>query len=78
MKSKMLHNPGNTLCSIRAGHAFQLGKFWKIEPFAGINNIFGIEYTNNILLNAVGNRFFEPGAAQATYYGGLKLSWRKN
>ena len=71
-------NPGNTLCSIRAGHAFQLGKFWKIEPFAGINNIFGIEYTNNILLNAVGNRFFEPGAAQATYYGGLKLSWRKN
>ncbi|MBK9489441.1 MAG: hypothetical protein IPO07_12115 [Haliscomenobacter sp.] len=55
-----------------------MGKFWKIEPFAGINNIFGIEYTNNILLNAVGNRFFEPGAAQATYYGGLKLSWRKN
>ena len=72
------NNSGNTLCSLRAGHAFKLGKFWKIEPFGGINNIFGVAYTNNILLNAVGNRFYEPGAAQATYYGGVKLNWRKS
>lgn len=68
----------NTLVSARAGHAFQLGKNWRIEPFAGINNIFGTEYTGNILLNAVANRFYEPGVAQATYYGGLKLSWKKS
>lgn len=68
----------NTLASLRAGHAFPLGKHWRIEPFAGINNIFGAEYTGNILLNAVGNRFYEPGVAQASYYGGLKLSWKKS
>lgn len=67
-----------TMASARAGHAFHLGKLWRIEPFAGINNIFGTEYTGNILLNAVGNRFYEPGVAQATYYGGLKLSWKKS
>ena len=69
---------GSTLASMRVGHTFQLGKQWRIEPFAGINNIFGTEYTGNILLNAVGNRFYEPGVAQATYYGGVKLSWKKN
>ena len=63
---------------MRVGHAFQLGKQLRIEPFAGINNIFGTEYTGNILLNAVGNRFYEPGAAQTSYYGGLKLSWKKS
>lgn len=69
---------GSTLASMRVGHAFNLGKQWRIEPFAGINNIFGTEYTGNILLNAVGNRFYEPGVAQASYYGGLKLSWKKS
>lgn len=83
--SKVFVNDANTtqdaaytLASARASQTFKLGKSWIIEPFAGINNIFGVAFTNNILLNAVGNRFFEPGAAQATYYGGIKLGWRRS
>ncbi|MBL7818268.1 MAG: TonB-dependent receptor, partial [Saprospiraceae bacterium] len=67
---------GYTLVSIRGGYRLKLGQSWVLEPFGGVNNLFNTAYTNNILINAVANRFFEPAADKATYYGGLKIRWQ--
>jgi iron complex outermembrane recepter protein len=47
-----------------------------LEPYFGVNNIFSRKYNANVVINAVGNRFFEP-AAGAYFFGGLKWRWQK-
>ena len=54
-------------------------KLWRgqvIEPYLGINNIFSKKYNANVVINANGNRFFEP-AAGAYVFGGVKWRWQK-
>jgi len=63
---------GYTLGSMRGGITLKRKK-WQIEPFAGANNIFHAAYFNNILINAVGDRFFEPAPDFATFYSGIKV-----
>jgi iron complex outermembrane receptor protein len=67
-----LKAPGHTLCALRSGFTLKRKK-GQIEPFAGANNIFHTAYYNNILINAVGDRFFEPAADFATFYGGIRV-----
>jgi iron complex outermembrane recepter protein len=67
---------GYTVASVRGGFTFKIKKIGLIEPFGGINNAFGAIYTGNILINAAANRFYEPTAAEATFYGGVKLRWQ--
>jgi iron complex outermembrane receptor protein len=62
---------GYWLGNLRLGYSKQLNK-WQLEPFAGINNLFGSTYFSNVRINAVAGRYYEP-AAGIHLYGGLKI-----
>jgi iron complex outermembrane recepter protein len=61
---------GYALLSLRGGGQFGIGKV-TVSPFVGANNLLGAAYSNNILVNAVGGRYFEPGPGVANFYGGV-------
>ncbi len=65
-------NDAYSLVSLRTGYRQQFRQ-WAIEPFVGANNLFDARYNANVLINAVGNRFYEPGAG-AYFYGGVKVA----
>ena len=65
-----------TLASVRGGFSLKTKNWGILEPFGGVNNVFGVAYTNNVLINAAANRYYEPAAAEATYYVGLKWRWQ--
>ena len=44
----------------------------KLRFFAGINNLFNVDYFDNIRINAFGKRFYEP-AAKRNYYFGINI-----
>lgn len=67
------YDPAYTLGALRAAYSIVLPKGVQMEPFAGVNNLFGATYSNNLLLNAVGGRFFEPAADEQTVYAGVKV-----
>ncbi|WP_038598941.1 TonB-dependent receptor family protein [Dokdonia sp. MED134] len=46
----------------------------QIKPYLGINNALDQEYTDNVRINAFGNRFYEP-APGFTMYGGVILNF---
>lgn len=57
-----------TLANLKAGYSFQLkNSAW--SPYIGINNLFGIDYYDNIRINAAGNRYYEPAPARNVYAG---------
>ncbi len=66
-----IKDKGYTLVSVRGGYTFRLKRF-EIAPFAGWNNIFNAAYSNNILVNAVGDRYFEPAAGSGVI-GGVRV-----
>ncbi len=66
-----VQNDAYSLATLRAGYRHQFRQ-WAIEPFIGVNNLFNTGYNANVLINAVGDRYFEPGAA-GYLYGGLKV-----
>ena len=41
------------------------------SPFFGVNNIFNTNYSDNIRLNAFGNRYYEP-AQKINFYAGIR------
>ncbi len=69
-------NDAYTMATLRAGYRLQF-KQLSIEPFAGATNILNARYNANVLINAAGNRFYEP-AAGAYYYGGVKVNFSKS
>jgi iron complex outermembrane receptor protein len=64
-------NGAYTVAYLRAGYRRQF-KSWSVEPFAGLSNLLNERYNGNVLLNAAGERFFEP-AMGLNAYGGLKI-----
>jgi iron complex outermembrane recepter protein len=65
-------DPAYALFSLRGGFS----KKWKrvqMEPFAGANNLFNARYSNNLLINAAADRYFEPAADFGSFYGGVKI-----
>ena len=42
---------------------------WEISPFVGINNLFDESYNNNIRINALGERYYEPAPERNAYIG---------
>ncbi len=66
-----VENAAYTLATLRAGYRHQFRQ-WAIEPFLGVNNIFNARYNANVLINAAGERYFEPGA-EGYLYGGVKV-----
>ncbi len=70
--ANMDKNDAYNLATFRAGYRHQFRQ-WAIEPFVGISNIFNDRYNANVLINAAGARYYEPGAD--TYgYGGVKIT----
>ena len=59
--------------NIRGGFRWQAGA-WRIEPFAGVSNLFDERYMANIRLNAAFGRYYEP-APERNVYGGVLLSY---
>jgi len=45
-----------------------------ISPFFGIQNLFNEKYNDNVRINSLGGRFFEP-APTFNVYGGLRLAY---
>lgn len=60
-----------TLLNLRGGWLFTFSNM-QVEPFAGLNNVGGSRYFSNVRLNAVGRRYYEPGAGLG-WYGGIRL-----
>lgn len=63
--------PSYIVASLRLGYRKKSGR-WRLEPFAGINNLFDETYNNNIRINAFGGRYFEP-APERNYYAGIVI-----
>ncbi|MEN8817189.1 MAG: TonB-dependent receptor [Nonlabens sp.] len=59
--------------NIRAGYNFTYKKI-KILPYAGMNNILGQQFIDNVRINAFGSRFFEP-APGINGYGGIEIKF---
>jgi len=60
-----------TLTNLNAGWE-HVARSLTIAPFAGINNLFDETYIDNVRINAVGGRYFEPGPGR-TIYAGVRL-----
>lgn len=45
---------------------------WRLQPFAGINNLTDHRYSDNVRINAFSGRFFEP-APGMNFYGGVRV-----
>jgi iron complex outermembrane receptor protein len=76
--SRLYVNDANTVSeapytTLALRFAYTLKFDWgQVEPFFGADNLLNASFSNNLLINAVGNRFFEPAANFARVYGGLK------
>lgn len=63
--------PGYALLNLRMGKRMQFGE-QSVEPYLGIDNLLGREYFDNLRINAVRDRYFEPGPGR-TLYAGLRV-----
>lgn len=63
--------PGHALFNLRLGKRFQVGE-QSLEPYLGIDNLLGREYFDNLRINDVNARYFEPGPGR-TLYAGLRV-----
>ena len=53
---------------IQGGKTISLGSI-EADLFAGINNLFNVQYFDNIRLNAFGKRYFEPAPGRNIFFG---------
>ena len=63
--------PGNAVFNLRLGKRIKYGQ-QTLEPYAGVDNLLGREYFDNLRINAGGARYFEPGP-ERTLYAGIRL-----
>ncbi len=59
------------LLNLNLGYQIKTGKI-KITPFFGINNILNTKYNDNIRINALDGRYYEPGPG-LNIYGGARF-----
>jgi iron complex outermembrane receptor protein len=59
--------------NLRAGYTGRFGD-WEVGPFIGVQNLFSEIYDDNIRLNAVFGRTYEP-APRRQLYGGISLAY---
>lgn len=62
---------GYSTVNIQAGYRIRFNR-WYIEPFFGINNIFDVSYSDNVRINAFGERYYEP-APEFNIFVGLNI-----
>lgn len=68
-----IENAAYHVANLRFGRSFDLGVV-DVAPQFGINNLFDEEYNQNVVLNAAGDRFFEP-APDRNVWGGLTIRY---
>ena len=61
------------LVNLKIGQEIYFKKIM-IKPFLTINNLFGVNYYDNIRINAFGGRYYEP-APKTTIFGGIKIDF---
>ncbi|MEN9727378.1 MAG: hypothetical protein RL434_1744 [Pseudomonadota bacterium] len=61
-------NDSYQVANLRFGRPVDLGA-WTLSPVFGINNLFDARYNQNVVLNATGDRYFEPAPDQNVYGG---------
>ena len=59
---------GNALVNLRLGLRIDAGA-QRLEPWIGIDNLFGREHFDNLRLNDANGRFFEPGPGRTLLAG---------
>ena len=64
---------GYSLVNVQIGYAFQT-ESGLIKPFLGVNNLFDVDYNDNVRINAFGGRHFEAGPP-LHLFGGVKVRW---
>ena len=68
------HSPSHLVADARAGlRGVRLGAL-TASPFVGVTNLLDREYNTSVVINAFGQRYFEPGPGRALY-GGLTVSF---
>ncbi len=63
------YSPASFVTDLRAGISSVTFGGLQLEPFAGISNVFDVEYNSSVVVNAFGGRYFEPGPGRALYGG---------
>ncbi len=63
-----------TLMDVRAGYAGEL-EWLRYRAFGGVSNVLDAETIDNLRVNAVAGRYFEPGLPR-TFYVGAALGWK--
>jgi iron complex outermembrane receptor protein len=64
-------NDGYTTVAVRVGGTVDLGTY-RVQIFAGVDNLLDERYNGSVTPNAFGNRFFEPAAGR-TWHAGITL-----
>ena len=70
--------PASKVFDIRGGlkrGTVTTGAF-QVMPFAGVTNVFDERYVSSVVVNAFGQRFFEPGPGRR-FYVGLEAGWAR-
>ena len=60
---------------LNARVAFRANTRLALEPMVGVDNIFDKTYASNVVVNAAGGRFYEPGPGR-TFYVGVRMGTR--
>ena len=71
--SNTVKNDAYTVANLRLGLERNYNGFG-ISPFFGIQNLFNEKYNDNVRVNSIGGRFFEP-APTINVYGGLRIAY---
>lgn len=62
-------NGGYAVADIHVGHYGLAAGTVRIEPFVTLRNVFDTRYTASVVVNAAGDRFFEPAPGRAVLAG---------
>ena len=66
--------PAHSLLDLRAGlRSLSVGNV-QLSPWAAVSNLLDESYITSVVVNATGNRYFEPGPTR-TFQVGLRTTW---
>lgn len=62
-------SPAYTVFDVRLGWENANLAWGRATPFVGVTNLLGRQYNTSVVVNAFGQRYFEPGPGRALYVG---------
>jgi iron complex outermembrane receptor protein len=70
-----LATPTHTVLDLRGGLDLRVAGL-ELAPFVGVSNLTDERYVTSVVVNAFGNRYFEPGPGR-WYQVGLRTGWSR-